>query len=179
MAETIVVASNNHSPNDHESKDAPGHPKDDVPDRPPSAKRGRVKDAASELVVVRPKRHRKKPETEPRVSKEAAKEEEAEVTYAALQRTFAEHLAMVRAEFREAVANYSVRVQGLLTHIDDSVADGSSPLTGEDRERRRRAIQDALKAIESLNLKPSKGRRRDLKKVETLAEHLGDIIDEW
>lgn len=167
MAETIVVASNNHSSNDHESKDAPVRPKDDVPDRPPSAKRGR------------PKRHRKKPEAEPRVSKEAAKEEESEVTYAALQRTFAEHLAMVRAEFREAVANYSVRVQGLLTHIDDSVADGSSPLTGEDRERRTKAIQDALKTIESLNLKPSKGRRRDLKKVETLAEHLGDIIDEW
>jgi len=175
MAETVVVPRNNHSSSDRSPDDAAEHPNDDRPDHPPKGKRARGREAANESTLARQARHRKKPDAEPRTPKE----EDAAATYAALQRTFAEHLAMVRAEFREAVANYSVRVQGLLTHVDDSVADGVPALSSDERARRTRALHDVLKEIESLNLKPSKGRRRDLKKVETLAEHLGDIIDEW
>jgi|GEM_PF-2936002 len=100
-------------------------------------------------------------------------------SFPALRQNLVEHLTMLRAEFRETVANYSIHVQGLLTQLEDGLADQPSELTDRERDRRARALRQALKDAEGLNLKPVKGRRRDLKKVETFANHLNDLIDEW
>ena len=103
-----------------------------------------------------------------------------EVAYHALQQEIAERLGMLRAEFREAVANYSVNVQGLLAQLADALREeDSAELPSTERKVRVRALRQAIDELNALDLKPDKGRRRDLKRVEDFAIGLSDTIAEW
>jgi hypothetical protein len=97
----------------------------------------------------------------------------------ALKRALAERLLGTRAEFQEAVICYSVRVQGMLARIGDVLDEDFDGLSAEDAHNRERALRRALDHLESLDLKPAKGRRRDLKAVETLAADLAAEISDW
>jgi hypothetical protein len=97
----------------------------------------------------------------------------------ALKRALAERLLGTRAEFQEAVICYSVRIQGVLARIGDVLGEDFDGLSVEDARNRERALRRALDQVESLDLKPSKGRRRDLKAVETLAADLAAEMADW
>src|SRR5262249_48963613 len=97
----------------------------------------------------------------------------------ALKRALAERLLGTRAELQEAVICYSVRVQGILARIGDVLAEEFDGLSAEDARSRERALRRALDHVDSLDLKPSKGRRRDLKAVETLAADLAAEMADW
>jgi hypothetical protein len=98
---------------------------------------------------------------------------------AALQAHIAEHLVVLRAEFQETVASYSVRVQGMLSQAGDLLLDDTGKLSATDRKHRERGLRRIVEALEALDLKPAKGRRRDLKAVERFATQLGDEVAEW
>ena len=97
-----------------------------------------------------------------------------------LQSRLAEQLVDLRAQFQEAVASYSVRVQGQLAEASDLLQseDGSGLSKGE-RDARSRALREALDRVGNLNLKPGKGRRRDLKAIQELADDLTRSLAEW
>lgn len=97
----------------------------------------------------------------------------------ALQRELAEQLVTLRAEFQEAVASYSVRVQGVLAQAGDLLVDESARPAEAEHKRRARLLRGALDDLGNLGLKPAKGRRRDLKVVEEFAANLSDEIAEW
>src|SRR5579871_1579786 len=86
-----------------------------------------------------------------------------------LQRALAERLVGTRADFHEAVSCYSVRIQGVLAHVADVLNEEGPPLSDDEARDRERTLQRAMDHLESLELKPAKGRRRDLKAVENLA----------
>ena len=98
---------------------------------------------------------------------------------AALQTQIADRLVTLRAEFQEAVASYSVRVQGQLSQAGDLLTDESSKTSSAEGKRRARALRRVLEALNLLDLKPAKGRRRDLKAIETFATQLGDEVAQW
>jgi hypothetical protein len=98
---------------------------------------------------------------------------------AALQAHIAEHLVLLRAEFQEALASYSVRVQGMLSQAGDLLLDDIGKLSAADRKHRERGLRQIVGALDALDLKPAKGRRRDLKAVERFATQLGDEVAEW
>ncbi len=96
------------------------------------------------------------------------------------QQRLAEQVAHLRTEFQEAIACYSIRVQGILTELGDALlAADAAALSSSGRVARQRVIDGALERIASLKLKPAKGRRRDLKAIQQLAEELGDQVAEW
>ena len=110
----------------------------------------------------------------------SAKDTPAEAEeYARLKRQVAVRLADVRAQFQEAVATYSVKVQGRLAEVGDALADDGAQLALDDRRAREKALRDALALIERVDMKPAKGRRRDLKAVQELAEQLVQLTEEW
>jgi hypothetical protein len=96
-----------------------------------------------------------------------------------LQRRLAERLIGTRAEFQEAVTCYSVRIQGVLAQVGDVLNEQANGLDDDEVKSRERALRRALDHVESLDLKPTKGRRRDLKAVEVLATDLVDAMADW
>ena len=97
-----------------------------------------------------------------------------------LQAQLAERLVGLRGQFQEAVASYSVRIQGMLADVGDTLAaDDPGRLGSAELSARAEALRRALRLVEHLDLKPSKGRRRDLKAVQRVAEHASEVIAEW
>jgi hypothetical protein len=97
----------------------------------------------------------------------------------ALQTHIAERLVTLRSQFQEAIGTYSVRVQGMLSQCGDLLSEDVTRLSGPDRKRRDRALRRILVALDALDLKPAKGRRRDLKAIETFTTKLSGEVAEW
>ena len=92
--------------------------------------------------------------------------------------TVAEELAFLRKTFRDLAAAYGAGVEGEITHLHALVcAEAASkkklPAT------RTTDLRDMLMLLRSLDVKPAKGRRRDLKKVENVVAELHVIADRW
>ncbi len=93
-------------------------------------------------------------------------------------KTVAEELTFLRKTFRDLVATYSAQLEGEIAHLQGIVqSDGESKkkLPGS----RATDLRDMLMLLRSTEVKPSKGRRRDLKKVENLIEELRTIVERW
>lgn len=92
--------------------------------------------------------------------------------------TVAEELAFLRKTFRDLAETYAMQVEAEITRLYSAVladAEGKKKLPAS----RAADLRDMLMLLRSLDVKPSKGRRRDLKKIETLIEELRVIADRW
>lgn len=92
--------------------------------------------------------------------------------------TAAEELAFLRQTFRDLVGSYTAQIEADIAHLHAAVvADAASKrkLPGS----RVSDLRDILMLLRSLDVKPAKGRRRDLKKIETLVGDLREIVDRW
>ncbi len=92
--------------------------------------------------------------------------------------TVAEELAFLRKTFRELLNSYASGIEGEITRLHTQIsadADSKRKLPSS----RLDDLRDMLMLLRSLEVKPTKGRRRDLKKVENLVEELSAIADRW
>lgn len=89
-----------------------------------------------------------------------------------------QELAFLRKTFRELVSAYSGQIEGEITAVLEMVKSdgegGRKVPAGRTHE-----LRDMLSLLRNLELKPAKGRRRDLKRVETLLEELRRITERW
>jgi hypothetical protein len=93
-------------------------------------------------------------------------------------KTVVEELAFLRKTFRDLLDTYAAQWEGEIARMHAVVlADSESKkkLPGS----RASDLRDLLMLLRSLEVKPAKGRRRDLKKIETLIEELRLIVDRW
>jgi len=80
--------------------------------------------------------------------------------------------------FRDLVATYTAQLEAEISHVQTIVqkeAESKKKLPGN----RTSDLRDLLMLLRSLEVKPAKGRRRDLKKIENLVEEMHAIIDRW
>ena len=77
----------------------------------------------------------------------------------------------------EIVASYLIKVESDIAAIADLVA--SEPAKKTASASRVADMRDMLMLLRALELKPAKGRRRDLKKVENILEELAHIAERW
>ena len=97
-----------------------------------------------------------------------------------MQVRLADDLVVLRSQFQEALANYSVRVQGMLAEAGDAlVADDPSRLGKEELHARAAALRELLHQVEHARLKPAKGRRKDLRLVQQIADRAAEVVSEW
>ncbi len=86
-------------------------------------------------------------------------------------------LQELRKEFRATVRNYVAQVDGdigeLLAQVEKEGA------AKKIRQEKMRDFRDVSAALRKLKLKPEKGRRKDLKKVDLLVADLKDLTSEW
>jgi hypothetical protein len=93
-------------------------------------------------------------------------------------KTVTEELTFLRKTFRDLVSTYTAQMEGEIAHLQAVVhndSESKKKLPGS----RASDLRDMLMLLRSLEVKPTKGRRRDLKKVENLVEELRTIVDRW
>lgn len=86
-------------------------------------------------------------------------------------------LRALRILVREIGGNYLAGLQSDLAHIEQTVREAES---GKTRPRKRAAhMGRLLDKLKRLDVKPNKGRRRDLKRIEKLIGQMTDVVDGW
>jgi len=93
-------------------------------------------------------------------------------------KTVTEELTFLRKTFRDLVGTYSAQFEAEIAHLHTVVqadAQSKKKLPGS----RLSDLRDMLMQLRSLEVKPAKGRRRDLKKIENLIKELRTITDRW
>ena len=92
-------------------------------------------------------------------------------------KSLAEELEFVRKAYRESIQVYSRRVEAQLTALRDTVlkqTKNPNPSPAQLRD-----LRDMITLCRTLDLKPEKGRRKDLKKIDTLLDELQVLVQNW
>jgi hypothetical protein len=92
-------------------------------------------------------------------------------------KSLAEELEFVRKSFRESIQVYSSRVEAQLTHLKDAVLEQTKKTSLPPSQMRD--LRDMITLCRTLDLKPEKGRRKDLKKIDSLMEDLHLMVQNW
>ena len=90
----------------------------------------------------------------------------------------ASELAFLRKNFRDLIAAYSTQIEAEITALHIAVR-----TDGESKKKlpasRAHDLRDMLSLLGNLSFKPTKGRRRDLKKIENTVAELRHILERW
>ena len=88
-----------------------------------------------------------------------------------------DELAFLRRNFREIINHYTVAVESEMAQIVALIsAESEKKKVPADRAKEMR---DMLMLLRGLEIKTSKGRRRDLKRIESLVAELRTIAEQW
>jgi len=87
------------------------------------------------------------------------------------QRELADSLHTLRLVVREVGGNYLASLQSDVARIEQFVKAADHV--------NHKQMTAMLKAIAALDIKPQKGRRRDLKELDRLISKLSDMADNW
>jgi hypothetical protein len=88
-----------------------------------------------------------------------------------------EEVDFLRGTLKEIVTAYTGRLEGEMTRV--RAAASRSMNKKRLPAAQIRDARDMLTLLRKLDVKPSKGRRRDLKRVETVVEELKRFVDGW
>ena len=90
----------------------------------------------------------------------------------------AEELAFLRKSFKELIQSYATQVEGEIAQLQMTL---SAEMTSRKKFPAGRVLdlRDMLMLLRNFDVKPAKGRRRDLKKIEALVEELQTIVQRW
>jgi hypothetical protein len=88
-----------------------------------------------------------------------------------------DELAFLRRNFREIINHYTVVVESEMAQVVALVsAESEKKMVPVERVKEMR---DMLMLLRSIEVKTSKGRRRDLKRIESLVAELRSIAERW
>ncbi len=93
-------------------------------------------------------------------------------------RSVVEELAFLRKSFRDLLSAYSIQLEAEITALLTAVKTDSET-TKKLPASRAHDLRDMLSFLRNLEVKPGKGRRRDLKKIENAVEELRRVVDGW
>ena len=90
----------------------------------------------------------------------------------------AEELAFLRKSFKELIGAYAANVEGDIARLQTALTEEA---TSKKKFPASRVLdlRDMLMMLRNFDIKPAKGRRRDLKKMENLVEELRTIVERW
>lgn len=98
---------------------------------------------------------------------------------AQLRRLLTIELDELRAELREAIEAFRLRLEGQIAQVQETLAAPDPPEGEADRGARLATLTSAIAMLRELQVKPEKGRRRDLKQIEQALDAIRDQIIGW
>jgi hypothetical protein len=81
----------------------------------------------------------------------------------------------LRAELRESASSYAARLDAEIERVREAVEAAG----GNSSSAKIRDLRDMLTLLRNRQLKPDKGRRKDLKKIESVVDDLAMLIENW
>ena len=90
----------------------------------------------------------------------------------------AEELAFLRKSFKELIAAHAANVEGEIARLQMALSEDAKSKKKLPASRMP-DLRDMLMLLRNFDIKPAKGRRRDLKKIENLVEELRVIVERW
>jgi len=88
-----------------------------------------------------------------------------------------EELDALRGEFRSALLAYAGRLEEEIDLVQESV--GKLTSAKKIPAAKMRDLRDMLTLLRKFSIKPEKGRRKDLKKIDALVGDLTMLIEQW
>jgi hypothetical protein len=92
-------------------------------------------------------------------------------------KSLAEEIDFLRKAFRESLDAYAAKVEGQLTQIRELIV--AQTKKEKTSSSQLSDLRDMISLCRTLELKPDKGRRKDLKKIETAVEEIHAMIKNW
>ena len=89
-------------------------------------------------------------------------------------KSVAEELDLLRKSFRESINAYAKRIETQLAQAREQIL--AQTKNSKTQASRIRDLRDILTLCRTLDLKPDKGRRKDLKKIESALEEIQAMI---
>ena len=88
-----------------------------------------------------------------------------------------EELTFVRKALHDTMTQYLARIDGELNLVREAVANIAAQKKVP--VERVKSLRDLLLILREVEVKPEKGRRRDLKRIETAVKDLQRIVESW
>jgi hypothetical protein len=92
-------------------------------------------------------------------------------------KSLAEELDFLRKTLRECLNAYAGRVESQLTEIRQRILEQTKNQKASTSHLSD--VRDMISLCRTLELKPEKGRRKDLKKIESTVEELHTMVQNW
>ena len=102
---------------------------------------------------------------------------ELDRTEASPMKAVVHELDLLRKNFKDSVASYVGKVESEIDIIRQAVM--QEQLNGEVDPAKVRDLRDMLSLLSRMSLKPEKGRRKDIRKVDATLEDLRSIVESW
>lgn len=90
-----------------------------------------------------------------------------------------DNLLVVRADLKEALQSFAVRVDGEAARVSDILMEDDGALTRAEIEGRLKCMRKARDLLGELDVKPRKGRSKDLKAVDEVLRRLEALVADW
>ncbi len=95
----------------------------------------------------------------------------------ALHAVARQRLLLINGLLDEVSRNYVARLHREILELTRALERPSSD--GRDESKRSKALKSIVKKIEHLQIDPERGRRKDLKKIDTLIGQVQAVIEKW
>ena len=92
-------------------------------------------------------------------------------------KSFAEEVEILRKSFRACLDVYATRVEAELSHIKEVTL--AKTQSAQLSQNTIRDLRDMITLCRTLDIKPEKGRRKDLKKIDSLIDELNLMVENW
>ncbi len=92
-------------------------------------------------------------------------------------KSLAEELNFARKTFNDTLKNYGARIESEIVRIREAVLEQAAK--GKHSATRLHDARDMISLLRNLEVKAEKGRRRDLKRIESVVEDLQRLIENW
>jgi hypothetical protein len=92
-------------------------------------------------------------------------------------KSFAEEVEILRKSFRACLDVYATRVEAELSHIKEATL--AKTQSAQLSQNTIRDLRDMITLCRTLDIKPEKGRRKDLKKIDSLIDELNLMVENW
>jgi hypothetical protein len=92
-------------------------------------------------------------------------------------KSFSEEVEILRKSFRACLDVYATRVEAELSHIKEAAL--AKTQSAHLSQNTIRDLRDMITLCRTLDIKPEKGRRKDLKKIDSLIDELNLMVENW
>jgi len=105
--------------------------------------------------------------------------EPAVADYRTQRQLLLDDLLVVRADLKEALQGFAVRVDGEAARVSDILIEDDGALTRAEVEGRLKCMRKARDLLAELDVKPRKGRHKDLRAMDDVLGRLEALVADW